>query len=66
MKIKSFLNGRPHPGPLPQERENCWQPLCEADAVKNLVRRSLLFLLPGGEDQGEGERESNFAKHEHA
>ncbi|MSU59526.1 MAG: DEAD/DEAH box helicase [Pedosphaera sp.] len=56
---------RPHPGPLPQERENRPQSLATTevgDGSKvseqfNTVQP--LPPLPGGEGQGEGERETN-------
>ncbi len=56
------LNVRPHPGPLPRERENRLQPrriscvwICRA-VIRESKDVRLLFPLPGGEGQGEGER----------
>jgi len=54
------INVRPHPGPLPQERENylpslemsCYW-ICKA-VVREEQSTRWLFPLPGGEDQGEG------------
>ena len=54
MSFKSQLNTCPHPGPLPQERENCFQSDGEAGVVRYFDQQSLLFPLPGGEGQGEG------------
>ena len=51
---------RPHPGPLPQERENRCQPVGEANAVGNFERRTVRSPLSGGEGQGEGERHTNL------
>jgi len=48
------INTRPHPGPLPQERENWFQPDCDAGVIRYFDQQSLLFPLPGGEGQGEG------------
>ena len=53
---------RPHPGPLPQERENrspssemaCDRICLTTCSEKQTLR--LLFPLPRGEGQGEGER----------
>ncbi len=56
------MNVRPHPGPLPQERENrlpsqtnCRGWVGRTDS-RNTKRVQCLFPLPGGEGQGEGER----------
>jgi hypothetical protein len=55
---------RPHPGPLPQERENISPPHMNSNAahvttgLENSSARAPLFLLPEGEGQGEGERDS--------
>jgi hypothetical protein len=63
MKTRSnkVLNSRPHPSPLPQERENR-SPSHEisCDWICQMIFREsrsvrLLFPLPGGEGQGEGE-----------
>jgi hypothetical protein len=78
MKTRSnqVLNARPHPGPLPQERENHSPASCVAKSSFNSsgsrfelpIHESsqfdfrttgstrLLSPLPGGEGQGEGER----------
>ena len=53
---KNVVLVRPHPGPLPQERENHRQSAGETSAVGNFERRSLLSPLPRGEGQGEGGR----------
>jgi len=56
------LNPRPHPGPLPQERENLSPShTMSCDWICRMVTRHeqdarLLFPLPGGEGQGEGGR----------
>jgi len=56
------LNNRPHPGPLPQERGKCVPSLSGTSGwiSRTIFRKSrnahLLFPLPGGEGQGEGER----------
>ena len=61
VKAKAF-NNRPHPGPLPQERENRSPSLSGTGGriSRTIFRKSrnahLLFPLPGGEGQGEGER----------
>ena len=78
MNVKRVFDARPHPCPLPQEREN-YSP-CSSEA-KLLVRSTgfrrnpkavgdslndeqaieasrVLFPLPGGEGQGEGERQN--------
>ena len=57
----SQLNARPHPNPLPQERENHSPSLAtEAGIGGGGIMRSgdsrQLSPLPGGEGQGEGER----------
>jgi len=59
---KNGLLDRPHPGPLPQERENRSQSLGKSgdgnrqgDVGANQSGQ-LLFPLPGGEGQGEGVR----------
>ena len=77
---KIGFNARPHPGPLPQGRENRSPSSCITNAsVSSFVRCSelprvggisfdfrefknvqWLFPLPGGEGQGEGERQTNF------
>ena len=51
----SPIKARPHPGPLPQERENRRQSVGESGAVGNFTSRALLFPLPEGEGHGEGE-----------
>ena len=50
------VNDRPHPGPLPPERENCRQSSGESVAFGNSKERTLPFPLPEGEVQGEGKR----------
>jgi hypothetical protein len=60
MKRNSNGYDRPRPGPLPQERENCRQPAGETGALGIFATRTLLFPLPGGEGQGEGERSTIF------
>jgi superfamily I DNA/RNA helicase len=57
-RTRDVLKARPHPGPLPQERENRGQSVGESGTVGTFVRRSLLSPLPGGEGQGEGGRKS--------
>src|SRR5436190_632932 len=59
---KNQCHDRPHPGPLPQERENC-SPVLEqsrrgvcSEIAGARESRRMLFPLPGGEGQGEGER----------
>src|SRR6266702_3028841 len=47
-----WVNARPHPGPLPQERENQLQSAGVASAPWNFVGQPLLFPLPEGEGQG--------------
>ena len=44
----------PHPGPLPEERENDRQPAGVMAVTEDFEERPLLFPLPGGEGQGEG------------
>ena len=46
---------RPHPDPLPQERENGRQSVGETGIVEIFPSHAKLFPLPGGEGQGEGE-----------
>ncbi len=46
----------PHPGPLPKERENCRQSAGKSVVGGKSKERTLLFLLPEGEGQGEGKR----------
>jgi hypothetical protein len=78
---KNGLNDRPHPSPLPQERENrlpapriSTRTYCSCVASSELPRHrdgqfdsriirnaQKLSPLPGGEGQGEGERETNFS-----
>ena len=64
MKTRSniVVNDRPHPCPLPRERENC-SPSHEISCdwiCRTVVRQEQdvrrLFPLPGREGQGEGER----------
>jgi len=56
------MNNRPHPNPLPQEREQPSAGLVFADdlpsnpAAQIRVRRKTILPLPGGEGRGEGER----------
>jgi hypothetical protein len=58
---ETVLNNRPHPGPLPRERGerlpsheiSCWG-ICRT-FFRELQSIRLLFPLPGGEGQGEGE-----------
>jgi NADH-quinone oxidoreductase subunit L len=56
------VDARPHPGPLPQEREQAGLPKTEAKAAttptapENHVAQSSIPPLPGGEGRGEGER----------
>ncbi|MSU59544.1 MAG: DNA helicase UvrD [Pedosphaera sp.] len=57
-RTQSQLNARPHPGPLPQERENRRQSVAESGVVGEFERRALLSPLPGGEGQGEGGRKT--------
>jgi hypothetical protein len=45
---------RPHPSPLPQERENGRQSIGETSIVGIFPSLTKLFPLPGGEGQGEG------------
>ena len=55
-------NDRPHPGPLPQERENPLPPRRKTcgwvggNSFRDWMKRHCGFPLPGGEGQGEGER----------
>ena len=56
MKEKMFSGGRPDPGLLPREWENSRQAAGATGASRIFTSRSLLFPLPGGEGQGEGER----------
>ena len=44
----------PHPGPLPEERENDRQSAGVMAVTEDFQERPLLFPLPGGEGQGEG------------
>ena len=53
-KIGKYV--RPHPDPLPQERENCRRSVGKPCAVGNFESRESLFPLPAGEGQGEGGR----------
>jgi len=46
----------PHPGFLPEERENRRQSVGEFGTTIIFNDRALLFPLPGGEGQGEGKR----------
>jgi NADH-quinone oxidoreductase subunit F len=62
------LDARPHPGPLPQERENRSPALekskVSADSNVSQINESgqMLSPLPGGEGQGEGERQNKFSQ----
>ena len=64
--FKNSVNARPHPGPLPQERENRLLVLEKLEAgigardLRENENARLRSPLPGGEGQGEGERPSNF------
>ena len=49
---------RPHPSPLPLERENGHQSVGETDIVGFFPSQAKRFLLPGGE--GQGERKPTF------
>jgi superfamily II DNA/RNA helicase len=58
---------RPHPGPLPQERENTVPPqnnsgaATATNASENSSNATTLSPLPGGEGRGEGERSSQIS-----
>ena len=60
-------NARPHPGPLPQERESHSHDSVFAKAhpagtgLRHFERRETIPPLPGGEGRGEGERSTIFA-----
>jgi hypothetical protein len=62
MKIRSerVLDNRPHPSPLPQERENrlpshnISSDWISRKSIRKEQSIRLLFPLPGGEGQGEG------------
>jgi len=60
------LNARPHPNPLPQVREERLPPVGEIESGRTFERRASLSPLPGGEDQGEGERKSLNSQTSHA
>jgi superfamily I DNA/RNA helicase len=63
-QTRSELIARPHPGPLPQERESPAPPYSNSDAAlftddpKTTSHAQSLSPLPGGEGQGEGERQN--------
>ncbi|MCC6823435.1 MAG: NAD(P)H-dependent oxidoreductase subunit E [Verrucomicrobia subdivision 3 bacterium] len=54
--LGSQLDDRPHPGPLPQERENYLPASEKSSGVGADEGGPMLSPLPGGEAQGEGER----------
>jgi hypothetical protein len=63
--MKNRLNARPHPGPLPQERENRLPPhriscgWIGRTGFRVSPSSHWLHPLPGGEGRGEGERYFN-------